>query len=244
MVAARRRRRILGGFSRWLLATVLALGLLQEMVPGLGASASLQPAARGTPTTLLPQSSELLASRSIWSRTESYPLDQRPRADLYRPSAEWIGRLILPTLQEIAAAEAPRDDWVWIELEQAPAEHQSLIGNRLRLRWADRPELQRLVETVTTTIRLGQEARQAAAEGNEVPIRLEGRRVGPLQSLAGARRRDDLTVALEGVSLEALTPEGGTLRIVRPPVQITGRWQGLVTVVGPAAGEDLWSRAA
>lgn len=240
VLAARRRRRILSGFSRWLLATVLALGLLQEMVPGLGASASLQPAARGTPTTPLPQSSELLASRSIWSRTESYPLDQRPRADLYRPSAEWIGRLILPTLQEIAAAEAPRDDWVWIELEQAPAEHQSLIGNRLRLRWADRPQLQRLVETVTTTFYVGKEARQAAAEGNEVPSRLDGRRVGPLQSLAGARRRDDLTVALEGVSLEALTREGGTLRIARPPVQITGRWQGLVTVVGPAAGEDLW----
>lgn len=239
-LAARRRRRILGGLSRWLLAIVLVLGLLQGMVPGLGASGSLQPAVRGTPTKSLPQSSEVLASRSIWSRPESYPLDQKPRADLYRPSAEWIGRLILPTSQEIAAAEAPREDWVWIELEQAPDLQQSLIGKRLRLQWADRPELQRLVETVTTTIRLGQEARQAAAEGNEVPIRLDGRRVGPLQSLAGARRRDDLTVALEAVSLEALTPEGGTLRIARPPVQIRGRRQGLVTVVGPAAGEDLW----
>ena len=101
------------------------------------------------------------------------------------------------------------------------------------------------METVTTTIELGKEARQAAAEGNEVPIRLDGRRVGPLQSLAGARRRDDITVALEGVRLEAVTLneaglEGGNLRISRPPVQITGRWQGLVTVVGPATGEDLW----
>ena len=240
VLAARRRRQILSGFSRWLIAAVLALGLLQSVFSELGASASLQPAARGTPTKPLPQSSEVLASRSIWSRPESYPLDQRTRADLYRPSAEWIGRLILPTPQEIAAVEAPRGDWVWIELEQAPDLQRSLIGKRLRLQWTDRPELQGLVESVTTTIQLGKAAKQAAAEGNEVPIRLHGRRVGPLQSLAGARRRDDLTVALEGVSLEALTREGGTLRIARPPVQIIGRWQGLVTVVGPAAGEDLW----
>ena len=219
---------------------VLGLGLLQGMVPALGASALLHTEARGTPTKPLPQSSEVLASHSIWSRPESYPLDQKPHADLYRPSAEWIGRLILPTPQEIAAAKASREDWVWIELEQAPAARQSLIGKRLRLQWADRPELQRLVETVTTTIQLGKEVRQAAAEGNEVPIRLDGRRVGPLQSLAGARRRDDLTVALEGVAIEALTPEGGTLLIAQPPVQITGRWQTLVTVLGPAAGDDLW----
>ena len=200
----------------------------------------------GTPAQPLPQSSEFLASRSIWSRHESYPLEQMPPADLYRPSAEWIGRLILPTAEEMAAPEAPRQDWVWIEVWQAPVGLQSLIGQRLRLQWADRPELNRLVQAVTTTIHLGMEARQAMAEGNEVPTRLNGRHVGPLQSLAGARRRDDLTVALEGVSLEGLGADGlsaevGTLRIARPPVQITGRWQGLVSVVGPAAGEDLWN---
>ncbi len=135
---------------------------------------------------------------------------------------------------------------MWIELEQTPADRQSLIGQRLRLQWADRPELNRLVQAVTTTIQLGKEARQAMTDGNEVPTRLDGRRVGPLQSLAGARRRDDLTVALEGVSLDRLTAdglstEGSTLRVARPPVQIAGRWQGLVSVVGPAAGEDLWN---
>ncbi|MEB3169297.1 MAG: hypothetical protein VKK97_11290 [Synechococcaceae cyanobacterium] len=240
MVAAQRHRRILSRVSRWLLGVVFTLGLLQAIVPTLGAAASVPPAAIGTPTQPLPQSSEVLASRSIWSLPESYPLEQKPRADLYRPTAEWIGRLILPTPQDTAAPEAPQQDWVWIELEQAPVGLQSLIGQRLRLQWADRPELNRLVQAVTTTIHLGKEARQAMAEGNEVPTRLDGRQVGPLQSLAGARRRDDMTVALEEVSLEGAGLEAETLRIARPPVQITGRWQGLVSVVGPAAGEGLW----
>ncbi len=208
------------------------VGLLSP--PAVRALAT-SPARVGSPSQPLAESSETLASRSPWSRAESYPLAQKPRADLYRPSAAWIGRLILPTPQDDAAPQAPREDWVWIEIEQAPAAQAALIGQRLRLRWAERPELRRLVGTVTTTIRLGEEARQAAAQGNVVPTRLDGRRVGPLQSLAGARPRDDLTVLLEGVS-----PESGGLRISRPPVQITGRWQGLVTVLGPAGGADLW----
>ncbi len=205
---------------------MLLLGLLPVPAPA---------SPLGTPHAPRLESSEALASRSPWSRPERYPLTLRPQAALYRPSAAWIGRLILPTAPDIAAAGAPREDWVWIEVEQAPADRQALIGQRLRLRWADRPELRRLVDTVTTPIRLGAEARQAAEQGNVVPTRLDGRRVGPLQSLAGARPRDDLTVALEQVAVEE-----GSLRIGRPPVQITGRWQGLVTLVGPAAGADLW----
>jgi predicted Abi (CAAX) family protease len=232
--------------ARW--STLMALGLLQAPIFPLGptarASASLPPSsvsltsptATGTATQPLPVSSEALARRSIWSRPDSYPLSLRPRGDLYRPSADWIGRLLLPTPQDTADPAAPRDDWVWVLLEQAPAGRQDLIGQRLRLRWADAPHLQRLVATVTSDIRLGELARQAAAQANVVPTRLDGRRVGPLQSLAGARPADDLTVLLEGVTVGA-----GELRIARPPVQISGRWQGLVTVVGPAPGVDLWT---
>ena len=231
-----------GPLNRWLAALLFTVVVLQGLlspllVPGLAAPppAPSSPVALGTPTRPLPQSSEALALRSPWSRPESYPLAQRPRADLYRPSAEWIGRLALPTPQEVADPQAPQGDWVWIVLEQTPTAQQGLIGERRRLRWADLPQLNQLVATVTTDIRLGEEARQAAAQANVVPTRLDGRRVGPLQSLAGARPGDDLTVALE-----AVTVGDGELRIARPPVQITGRWQGLVTVVGPARGEGLW----
>jgi len=187
----------------------------------------------GTPTHPRPESSEELAGRSPWSLPQAYPLQRRPRADLYRPSAEWIGRLLLPTPADTADPSAPRGDWVWIVVEQAPATQQGLIGRRLRLRWQDRPHLGRLVASVTTPIRLGEAARQAQREGNAIPTRLDGRRVGPLQSLAGSRPRDDLTAALEEVTLR-----GEELRIGSPPVQISGRWQALVTVLGPAPGED------
>jgi predicted Abi (CAAX) family protease len=226
-----------------LLSLVVLRGLVPELaVAGVARSPAVgRTAAVGTPTRPLPESSEALASRSPWSWPERYPLGQKPRADLYQPSASWIGRLILPTPEDLVVPQAPREDWVWIEIEQAPAERQALIGQRLRLRWADRQELRRLVQTVTTTIQLGQAAQQAVAAANVVPTRLDGRRVGPLQSLAGARPRDDVTVALESVSFTPFrSPLAGDLRIASPPLQITGRWQGLVMVVGRAAAEDLW----
>jgi predicted Abi (CAAX) family protease len=186
------------------------------------------PTGLGSQSRSLPQSSDALARESVWTHPETYPLERQPRNDLYRPSAEWIGRLILPSVAELSDRQAPSGDWVWIELEQAPADHRGLIGSRLRLRWAERPGLKRLVAAVTTDIHLDDNASRAAAEANVVPTRLDGRRrVGPLQSLAGARPVDDVTVLLEEVD-----SAGADLRIGRPPVQITGRWQGLVTLLG------------
>ncbi|MEB3184228.1 MAG: hypothetical protein VKN15_07545, partial [Cyanobacteriota bacterium] len=238
----------------------------------------------GTPTQPLPQSSEALLGLSPWSRPASYPLALRPRSGLYVPSADWIGRLVLPGPAELADPAAPRGDWVWIELEQAPEARQELIGRRLRLRWAEDPALQRLVAAVTTEIRFGENARLAASQGNVVPQRLNGRAaVGPLQSLAGARPADDVIVRLEGLTL--VPPESGSralgatgavaglvgsgqagsgqagpeqagppltgsgdaaspeLRIARPPVQVSGRWQGLVRFekpLAPGAEGELW----
>jgi predicted Abi (CAAX) family protease len=211
---------------------LLLLLFLQPLVAPAAAAASVASVGEGTALQPLPMSSQALAQRSPWSRPESYPLERTPRADLYRPSAEWIGRLILPDAQERSENGPADDDWVWMEVEQAPAGRRSLIGRRLRLRWQPQPELQRLIHLVTTDIRFGESARRAAAEFNVVPERLNGRtRVGPLQSLAGARPTDDVTVLLEGVREEA-----DALRIARPPVQISGRWQALVRIEEPAPG--------
>jgi predicted Abi (CAAX) family protease len=128
-----------------------------------------------------------LVQRAPFNRPDFYPLDRRPDPALYRPHADWIGRLILP---EPAEAAASAEDWVWLEVEQAPAAAAQLVGRRLPLAWSDQPRLRALVGLLTTDIHLGAEARSLAAQGNVVPWRLDGRsRVGPLQSLAGPAPR-------------------------------------------------------
>ncbi len=112
-VEARRRRHGLADATRGLVALLLSLCLLLDLLPAHaqseGRSLASTPVGTNvdTPTHPVPASSEALASRSICSRPESYPLRLRPRPDLYRPSAEWIGRLILPTPEDTTAAGAP-----------------------------------------------------------------------------------------------------------------------------------------
>ena len=201
-----------------LLAAVVAMALL------------VLPLARGAlgATPPLPPTSYDLAWRAPFNRTEHYPLSRRPDPALYRPHGDWFGRLILPAA---AAMGQHGGDWVWLELEQAPAGREALVGQRLRLGWRDEPTLRALVGKVNSPVRLGVEARLAARQGNVVPTRLDDRNdVGPLQTLAGAHPHDDITVALEAVSVER--EEGETvLRIGRPPVQSTGRWVGLVRLL-------------
>ena len=108
--------------------------------------------------------------------------------------------------------------------------------------------LRALVELLSTDIQLGPEARALAAEGNVVPWRLDGRRrVGPLQSLAGARPHDDLSVRLERVAVVAAADSGPlpagqgsgpVLRIAAPPVQISGRWMARVRLLEALPAHD------
>jgi predicted Abi (CAAX) family protease len=108
--------------------------------------------------------------------------------------------------------------------------------------------LRALVGLLTTDIHLGAEARSLSAQGNVVPWRLDGRsQVGPLQSLAGARPEDDLSVRLEGVELAAAADlrapqpalgEGPVLRIPTPPVQVSGRWMARVRLVKALPGRE------
>jgi len=217
---------------------LLAVALLTLLPASLLAGSTTPPGADRAAV-----SSYALVQRAPFNRPDFYPLDRRPDPALYRPHADWIGRLILP---EPAEAAASGEDWVWLEVQQAPAAATHLVGRRLPLAWADQPRLRALVGLLTTDIHLGAEARSLAAQGNVVPWRLDGRsRVGPLQSLAGARPEDDLCVRLEGVELadpadlRAPLPalgEGPVLRIPTPPVQITGRWMARVKLLRALPG--------
>ncbi|MCS5697776.1 hypothetical protein NZK32_01775 [Cyanobium sp. FGCU-52] len=156
---------------------------------------------------------------------------------LYQPHAAWVGRLVLPAASSWPGPSAPPRDWAWIEIQQAPAAHRALIGQRLPLTWQADPLIDRLVALVTTDVRFTPEARQAVAGGWVLPQRLEGRRaVGPLASLAGARPQDDLQVSLEQVQVVPGAQGAAVLRIARPPIQITGQYKALVQVLGPDSG--------
>ena len=206
-----------------LLALLAAMGVLIHGAPIQAAGAAS-----------VPPSSYALAQRAPFNRPAFYPLGIRPDPALYRPNGAWIGRLILPE-----ASPAGSGDWVWIEVQHAPAGKQHLVGQRLRLSWQDRPELSGLARAVSTDIQLSAAARRSSAGGNVVPERLDGRRaVGPLQTLAGARPHDDLLVRLEAVSTSQGANGATQLRIGTPPVQITGRWVALVRLLGPATAAE------
>lgn len=220
---------------------LLAVALLITLLPGSLPAGSITPPGADRAAV----SSYSLVQRAPFNRPDFYPLDRRPDPALYRPHADWIGRLILP---EPAEAAASAEDWVWLEVEQAPAAAAHLVGRRLPLAWSDQPRLRALVGLLTTDIQLGAEARSLAAQGNVVPWRLDGRsRVGPLQSLAGARPEDDLSVRLEGVELadpadlrapQPALGEGPVLRIPTPPVQVSGRWMARVRLVKALPGRE------
>lgn len=158
-----------------------------------------------------------------------YPIQQVP-GDHYRPVADWVGRLILPEPQ---MAQADAADWVWLEVYHSP--QSQLIGQRLRLQWQDRPELQALVSKVTRSIEFDQRAIVSAAKGNVHPTRLNGwSQVGPLQSLAGARPQDTVVVSLAAVEVLD-TAAGPALAIGTVPIQVPERYYGVVHLLAPEA---------
>ena len=150
----------------------------------------------------------------------------------YHPNGEWIGRLILPSQEEIKASNLT--DWVWIEIKHAPELDRSLIGNRVRLTWQPQSNLQADTRQVTTDVQFTAETIASQRKGNIHPQRLNGRSaVGALQSLAGARPVDDVLVRLNGVNIGTdIGADSTVLTIDREPMQITGTLMGLVKILG------------
>ncbi|MCF4970431.1 CPBP family glutamic-type intramembrane protease [Nostoc sp. CMAA1605] len=177
-----------------------------------------------------PESNYAIHERQSFNQTTYYPLNQTVNPDLYQPVAKWIGRLLLPTPQQIP----PGEDWVWIEIQHAPPTAQSLVGKIIRLEWQDQPQLKSYVQAVQRDVKFTESTKKSQAAGIIHPARLDGRlQVGPLQSLAGARPNDDVIVSLNDAELVEIGNSEPRLRISQEPVLTTGRFYSLVKILYP-----------
>ncbi len=167
-----------------------------------------------------------------WNRPEFYPLDARVDAERFAPVGEWMGRLILPAREERAQVGG-----AWFEVHHADAAHAALVGKIVKLRWADTPRVRAFVRAVTRDVHFSAQAEYTSRYGGLIqPVRLNHRQlVDPLESLAGARPLDDMLVMLAGpVAVDA---QGEVVSISREPVQISGRYYGLVRFIEPDGDE-------
>lgn len=151
-----------------------------------------------------------------------YPIDQTVDSRWYRPIAPWMGRLILPQLDERRLVEG-----VWFEVHHAAAGYEFLVGQRVMLRWADHPIVNQRVRAVTQDVHFSVDAQYSSQYGGTIhPDRLNHwQQVDPLESIAGAHPTDDVIVMLAGA---VKVDDQHALYIHHQPVEITGRYYGLV----------------
>jgi predicted Abi (CAAX) family protease len=177
-----------------------------------------------------------LAQAAAFNQVETYPITALPSAPTYRPVGQWVGRLVLPKAEEYAAEPG---DWTWMEVWHAPAEQTDLLGQTIKVTWRDTPGTQTYVTEVTSDVEFTEKAENFGAGGNLVPFRLNGRKaVGPLQSLAGARPKDDITVKLVGNPKLVSDQDTPVVEIGLEPIQITGREYGLVKLLATDTSVD------
>jgi predicted Abi (CAAX) family protease len=194
-------------------------GVLRSKLQSTGAREALCPSNYG------------LYVQAAWNRPDYYPLEGAVDASRYLPTAEWMGRLILPKREE-------RDDarGVWFEVHHASDEYKSLVGRTVRLRCSDDKDVQRRVRAVTRDVFFSADADYSLRHSGWIePARLNHwQQVGPLESLAGSRPTDDMIVALLGPVAVSDDSGGTVLRIAREPAQISGRYYGLIRFIEPA----------
>jgi predicted Abi (CAAX) family protease len=209
----------------------------------------------------LPSSQYSVTIKAPFNQPSYYPVNQSPPPN-YRPVADWVGRLILPSVDQYQtfSSHQQETDWAWFQVYSAPPSAQNLVGQTIRLAWSQTPSLQTYVKKASRDLRFVPQAEQAFKSGVINAVRLNGReQVGPLQSLAGGHPYDDVTVLLNGdlqveadqasaiagiTSLEPnqpvpqpLTPLplSTTLRVKLEPLMTTGRFYGLVKFLAPVA---------
>jgi predicted Abi (CAAX) family protease len=192
-----------------------------------------------TPKPLVQRTSDYALTRQLAVNQPSYySVKQTLDPKLYRPIDNWVGRLILPKAEEFQEKTLADRDWAWLEVYQAPPDRQDLVGQKVRLGWQRSPRLERYLQLVTTDIRLTAAAHKSEQQGNVVPARLNGRsQVGPLQALAGARPEDDVSVSFKEAQVTNIEGQT-TLRVEQMPFMVTGRYVGLVKILGEAPAKS------
>ena len=165
-----------------------------------------------------------------------YPVKQTVPPELYRPIFTWMGRMILPEPEQ-----RPTVRGTLFEVYHTDEAHRHLVGQVINLRYSEDPTVQKRVWSVTKDVYFNRKVEESKLTGLVHPDRLNRwHLVNPLESIAGARPNDDVIVGLhEPIEIE----EGETtsLYITHEPVQISGRYYGLVQFIGPTTpdGEEF-----
>lgn len=166
-----------------------------------------------------------------FNKPNFYPINQPVDPEIYRPIGNWMGRLILPSHEQRKEAKG-----VFLEVYHADANYQNLVGQIVNLRWSENAITQALVRSVKKDVHFSEDAKYNQRQGAIHPDRLNGwRQVDPLESLAGSRPNDDVIVKLsEPIEVQFSGGENRpTLVISEEPIQITGRFYGLVSILRP-----------
>jgi len=183
------------------------------------------------------ESNYAIHRRQEFNQPEFYPVNTNENLKLYRPVGEWVGKLILPTKEQMQA----KSDWSWLLVQHAPAQAQNLIGQVVRLEWKNKPELNSYVKTTTRNVRFTPGTIKSQNKGIVHPNRLDGRLgVGPLQSLAGAKPNDDMIVTLDSADVVAGSDGKPVLQIEQEPTQATGRFYALVKILKPEVASSTY----
>ncbi|MBD2415682.1 abortive phage infection protein [Nostoc calcicola FACHB-389] len=182
------------------------------------------------PQIVKQESNYAIHIRQDFNQSGFYPVAQIPSAKVYKPIGDWVGKLILPTKQELQDGL----DWVWMKVQHAPPTAQNLVGNIVRLEWKNKKNLLAYVQAVTRDINFTSEVIKSEKQGNIHPFRLNGvRQVGVLRSLAGANPDDEAIVVLDSTTNIATSGKTNILQIEHEPVLVTGRFYGLVKIINP-----------
>lgn len=180
--------------------------------------------------TVQRESNYAIHVRQDFNQPNFYPITPTTSNNFYRPTGAWVGRLILPTSQQMQDGA----DWVLMEVEHAPSTAKNLIGKIVRLEWKNDQDVRTQVKAVTRDVNFTPLTIKSQQNGNIHPLRLNGiPNVGVLRSLAGAHPTDDVIVTLDNAIVVTEDVGKVIVQITREPILATGRFYGLVKIIKP-----------